>query len=156
MKRKISAGIILLIFTITLCGCGTEKIMMDQLAEDGNYHYSNRDLGFAIVFPPEFEYYQTQRISELDHIDIEFYIPTTDKKYSQVVPGYASPITIRIYTAEAWARADPDNEDFLYHKIGEKKDKVYSARYWDWVPADWVGTWSEEMRKGIITSFEII
>ena len=156
MKRKISASIILLIFTITLCGCGAEKIIMDQPAEDGNYHYTNRDLGFSIVFPPEFEYYQTQRISELDYIDIEYYIPTTDKKYPQVVPGYASPITIRIYTAEAWDRADPDNEDFLYDKIGERKDRVYSVRYWDWVPTDWVGVWTEEMRRNIIKSFEII
>lgn len=156
MTTKKIAWVITLFVIITLCGCGTEKIIMDQPAKDGNYHYSNRDLGFAIVFPPEFEYYQTQRISELDYIDIEFYVPTTDKKYPQLVPGYAQPVTIRIYTAEAWAAADPDNEDFLYDKIGEEKDKVYSVRYWDWVPADWVGVWSEDMKRNIINSFEII
>jgi len=155
--RRISLWLILL-FVLFLAGCGKEP-NMDQLAEDGNFHYRNKDLGFNLVLPPEFLYYQTQRKETADYIDLEFFVPTADRNYYQDVPGYGKPAVIRIFNKDSWEQASRGG---IYQKLGEKKswwpgrkDKVYAIKFWDEVPLDWQGKWSEEIKQGIIEGFKV-
>ena len=128
---------------------------MDQLGEDGQYRYQNRDLGFSISLPPEFEYYQVQRKQTAEFIDIEFFVPTSDLSYPQDVPGYAKPIVVRIFTAKAWQEMGSDEDKIIYQKVKEKGKKIYTIRFWDKIPTDWNNKWSEEMKNTIKSSFKI-
>jgi len=149
---------ILLFFILLLAGCGRE-LAMDQLAEDGNFHYRNKNLGFSLVLPPEFLYYQTQRKETADYIDLEFFVPIADTNYHQEVPGYAKPIVIRIFSENSWEQMGGEG---IYQKLGEKKswwpgkkDKVYTIKFWGEAPLDWQGKWSEEMKQRIIDGFGV-
>ncbi|MFA4834085.1 MAG: hypothetical protein WC619_04560 [Patescibacteria group bacterium] len=162
---KISNGVkktilfsLIFIFGLLLSGCGQEPIM-DQPAEDGNFYYRNKDMGFSLVLPPEFLYYQTQRKETADYIDLEFFVPTNDTGYPQEVPSYAKPVVIRIFNEDSWEKASGEG---IYQKIGEnkswwpgKKGKVYTIKFWGEAPLDWQGKWSEEMKQKIIDGFEV-
>lgn len=153
--RKLFLSPIILIIALSLTGCGFSKgPAMNQLSDDNNYHYQNKDLGFAIALPAEFEYYQTQRKETEDFIDIEFFTPTSDTDYIQEVPGYAKPIVVRIFQDEVWQGVS-DGDEALYQKLGDKGKRVYTIRFWQELPTDWQGKWSEEMKKGIVDGFEI-
>ena len=154
MKKRIFYFIILL-FLLFPIGC--KKQLMDQLAEDGNYHYQNKDLGFSVILPPEFIYYQTQRTQSVDYVDLEFFIPTNDTGYPQKVPSYAKPLIVRIFIDSDWQkvlagqlRADE------YEWLGEKNKHIYTIRFWDKVPDDWTERWSNETRQFIISNFKIL
>ncbi len=126
---------------------------MDELAKDGNYHYQNKDLGFSLVLPPEFIYYQTQRKNTDDFTDIEIFVPTNDTSYPQEVPSYAKPIAIRIFSNDYWNNSN-EEERGLYQKVGAKGNFVYTIRFWDYPPTDWTDKWSEEMKNKIAENFE--
>ncbi len=155
MKRIIFFCVILFC-AIALTGCGKNDQDMKQLTEDNSYHYRNGGLGFEMILPAEFEYYQTQRKETPDFIDIEIFVPTSDVDYQQEVPGYGKPIVVRIFESSVWQSMSDGNEDkIIYKKLGEEKDKVYTIKFWDQVPKDWQGKWSEEMRDGIVDGFMV-
>jgi len=126
---------------------------MDLSREDGTYLYQNKDLGFNLVLPPEFEYYQTQRKETDDFIDLEIFVPTADTSYSMEVSGYAKPIIIRIFTRDYW-ESTAGNES-LYQTLGEKGKRIYTIDFWADIPADWQTKWSEDMKQGIVDNFKI-
>lgn len=158
MIKKKFILLFLLFFALLLAGCGRE-LNMDQPAEDGNFHYRNKDLGFNLVLPPEFLYYQTQRKETADYIDLEFFVPTADTNYYQDALGYGKPAVVRIFNKNSWEQTGGNG---IYQKLGEKKswwpgeeDKIYTIKFWGEAPVDWQGKWSEEMKQGIIEGFRV-
>ena len=76
---------------------------MDELGRDNLYHYRNEELGFSLDLPPEFIYYQVERFNAADYTEIRFFVPTSDPNYVyEVVPSYAKPIVIRVYSEAAF------------------------------------------------------
>ncbi len=156
--KKVKYFLVLFLLSVILSACGqkSEVLIMDKPAEDGKYHYTNKDLTFSITLPEEFIYYQTQRIEEDNYSDIEFFVPTGDEKYKQDVPGYAKAIVLRVYSDENWeenVESDPYSD--FFEVLGEKKGKVYVLRFWHIVPSDWQDRWSEEKQNEIKKSFVI-
>jgi hypothetical protein len=144
----------LILTSLVLSGC--QKVNMDELAEDNLYHYKNKDFKFSIDLPPEFIYYQTQRITRSDYTDVEFYVPTNDTGYSTKVSGYALAVTVRIFSANKWQETISGQLDGgSYEWLSENKDRVYTIKFWNPAPADWQERWSEEMRQGIKNSFRL-
>jgi len=155
-KFKIFFFVFLLSIVLSACGQKSEVLIMDKPADDGKYHYSNKDLSFSLTLPEDFIYYQTQRKQTVEYSDIEFFVPTGDKKYNQEVPGYAKPIVLRVYSDENWEeniKNDPYSD--FFEVLGDKKDKVYVIRFWQDIPSDWQGKWSEDMKNKIKESFKI-
>ena len=152
--KKVVFFCVILFCAAALSGCGSKDNDMNRLTEDNSYHYRNKGLGFEMILPEEFEYYQTQRKENSDFIDIEIFVPTSDVDYPREVPGYGKPIVVRIFESSVWHAMSEDNEDkIIYKKLGEKKDKVYTIKFWDQIPKDWIDKWSEEMRDGIVDNF---
>lgn len=155
-KLKIFFLVLFLSIVLSACGQKDDVLVMDRPAEDGKYHYSNKDLEFSLTLPEEFIYYQTQRKLTKEYTDIEFFVPTGDKKYNQEVPGYAKPIVLRVYSDENWEenmKNDPYSD--FFEVLDNKKDKVYVVRFWQSIPLDWQEKWSEEMKNKIKESFKI-
>ncbi|MFH1522770.1 MAG: hypothetical protein ABIE43_03040 [Patescibacteria group bacterium] len=150
--KKIIFILAIISFLILFSGCTGNDQYMDLPAEDGNFYYSNKDLGFNLVLPPEFNYYQTQRKLTNNYIDLEFFVPTSDKDYLQEVQGYAKPIVVRVFEKDKWEEM---KDSGIYQFIGGNKSNVYSIRFWEETPVDWSEKWSEEMKKNIIDNFEI-
>ncbi len=151
---------LILLFTIIILltsGCfnKNEEVYMDKPAEDGKYHYQNKDLGFSVVLPPEFIYYQTQRKETEDYTDIEFFVPTTTE-YRHEVPGYGKPMVVRIFKKQAWEEVDEDDKTSLYNEIGEKDGKIYTIKFWELAPEDWDEKWTFDMKNEIVDSFKIL
>jgi hypothetical protein len=145
-----------MISVLFFTGCKKNQPIMDQPAEDGKYHYRNIDLEFSLVLSPQFEYYQTQRKEADNYIDIEFFVPTNDLTYPQEVASYAKPIVVRVFEEKAWEKnANKDMNMIIYKKVGEKKDKVYTIRFWENLPTDWVDRWDDEIQKSILDSFKL-
>lgn len=157
MNMKIRYLLIFIIFILFISGCGKKKEpIMDQPAEDGNYHYRNIDLGFNLTLPPEFIYYQTQREQTDDFIDIEFFVPVADKMYHEEVPGYAKPITVRVFRKEYWDSLSSDStEQVIYKKLDKKDKKIYTIKFWENIPPEWRDKWNEEMKDWIINNFSL-
>ena len=147
-KLVLLTFVLLLASSFLISGCG-KKQLMDQPAKDGKYHYQNDDLGFSLILPEEFIYYQTQRKQNNDFADIEFFVPSSDKEQGREVPGYAKPIVVRIY------QADKYQEEGIFRKIGEKNSQIYALEFWQNTPLDWQEKWSENMENFIISNFEI-
>lgn len=146
------------ICALLLSGCGPkDRPAMDQEAEDGKFHYQNKDLGFSIVLPGEFKYYQTQRIEDEGFKDIEFFVPTSDLRFGNEVPGYAKPIVVRVFEKNAWENTSNEvGGRVIYEKKGEKKDSVYTIKFWENIPTNWENSWNNEMRTAIFESFTIL
>jgi hypothetical protein len=156
-KTRIILLTLLIASTLFLAGCGSKKTVdMNQLSEDKTYHYINKDLGFSINLPKEFQYYQTQRKNNADYTDLEFFIPTSDTGFAQEVPGYAKPVTIRIISKKVWEATDNKFDKTLVKEIGQKDDTVYAVIFWDTIPKDWQTKWSDDMQKQIINNFKIL
>lgn len=155
MKKFFLLAVI--IFPLILSGCGFfEKQDMAKLAKDDTYHYQNKDLGFSVNLPSQFQYYQVQRKQVPDFTDVEIFIPTNDTVYPQEVPSYAKPLVVRIYNRDFWNTIGDDrDEKKLYQKIGEKGDKIYTIRFWEKIPSDWGERWNDETRGKILKSFTI-
>lgn len=148
--------LLLIISPFAFSGCQKEPIM-DQPADDGRYHYRNPDLGFSVVLPEEFIYYQTQRKTTAFYNNIEFYVPTNDTNYAQEVPGYAKPLTVFIYTVPDWderIESRVDKDKFIIKGEGGD-DRAYALRFWDKTPNDWTERWNDDIKQSIIDNFEI-
>lgn len=155
-KRFLLAAIF--VFSLLLSGCGKkEVVVMDRPAEDGNYHYSNKELSFSVVLPPEFIYYQTQRKDTNNYKDIEFLVPTSDISYPQDVPSYATPIIVRVFKAEIWDEIQKNTgEKIEFKELKREDDKVYTIKFWRDVPKDWAEKWNQEMQDKIVNDFSLI
>ena len=141
---------------MTLVGCGFKETAMDELAADGYYHYKNQDLGFSLALPKEFIYYQTQRKRSGSVIDLEIFVPTSDRTYAQEVAGYAKPIIVRIYNNKDWQNLPADDAiKKSFSVISEKVDEIYAISFWQNIPSDWQSKWTEEMKQGIMKNFKI-
>ena len=148
--------IILIFLVLVFAGCSKKVDFMDKAADDGRFYYTNKDLNFTLVLPPEFIYYQTQRVETDDYIDIEFFVPTSDRAYPQEVQSYAKPIVIRVFTSDAWGNIASDSEiKSVYETLGEKGDRVYTVKFWKNIPADWGGKWTELMHENIKNNFKL-
>jgi len=155
--RRIFCLVVILIFSLSLTGCADKKLAMDELAANGTYHYQNKDLGFSLALPQEFQYYQTQRKQSGSAVDLEIFVPTSDRAYSQQITGYAKPITVRIYNNKDWQKLpETDENKKMFSVINEQIDKVYVLKFWQDIPNDWKDKWTEEMKQEIIKSFKII
>jgi len=147
--------LISLIAVLLFSGC-IKQPNMDELADDGRYHYRNNELGFSVVFPQEFIYYQTQRKNYREYVIMEYFVPTNDVDLSTDVPGYAKPVEIRIFTSENWDEIlEGEISGTEYIKLGEKKERTYTIKFWERIPVDWTERWNNELKQGIIDSFEI-
>lgn len=148
MKKKYLFFVFFVV--LLLAGCG-KKVPMDQPSADGNFYYNNKDLGFNLVLPPDFLYYQTQRKDGGNFIDIEFFVPTSDTSYPQEIQSYAKPIVVRVFNnKDLW---DENGDKNGFQKF-EKGNKIYAIKFWEKTPTDWKDKWSEEMREGIINNFK--
>jgi len=140
---------------IFITGCGQKQANMNEPAADGQFHYENRDLGFGLVLPEDFIYYQTQRTSNSGYTDLEFFVPTRDTDYEQSVPGYAKPIVVRIFDNESeWKKQENQTTDTNFKRVGEKNGKVYTLIFWETIPADWRQTWDENYKQELINNFK--
>ncbi|MCU0679644.1 MAG: hypothetical protein MUC28_04345 [Planctomycetes bacterium] len=149
-KLIFSAAIIMAL----LSGCGAQTPSMDQPAADGSYYYQNPDLGFALTLPPDFEYYQAQRTARANHTELALFVPTGDTSYPQDIPGYAQPVTVRIFPRTEWEKTASE-EDYKDSNrfVRENKGRVYVLVFWDERPADWQVKWSDDMKQKISDSF---
>ena len=154
MKHMKKTSIILFFLIFILTGCFLNKQPVDRSVKDGDYYYSNKDLGFSLILPPEFMYYQTQRKETENYIDLEIFVPTIDKTIVHEVPDYAKPITIRIFNKDYWQTVDEAADTFI--KIGENGNRVYTLIFWSEVPNDWLGKWNEEVINKIKNNFKIL
>ncbi len=160
MKKKIVLLIVFVflcssVFVLTGRGNKKQEIDMNQPAEDGKYHYQNKGLGFSIVLPAEFIYYQTQRKEADEYKDIEFFVPTTTK-FKHEVPGYAKPIVVRVFGKPPGEEVDEHDKNTIYNEIGVKNGKVYIVKFWDLPPNDWKEKWTDNMKNELIESFKIL
>lgn len=146
--------VILLFFSLFLSGCGRDK--EQNTTESPNLKYENRDLGFSLDLPSEFEYFQTQRKVVGEYTDLEIFVPTSDRGYAQEIQSYAKPVVIRIMDKNEWDENVKSLEENLYQNIGGKKDIVYTIRFWTEIPSDWISKWNDGMKQNIIENFKII
>ena len=157
-RKKAGGAVIfslLLIAVVVLSGCGKKEktVLMNELAEDNLYHYSNPDLGFSIDLPKEFEYYQTQSKTEPSYRALQILVSTGDANYSQIeVSGYAKPIEVRMYDKGVWENTPDKN---LLKEVKDNGDKVFAIKFWDKFPMDWNSKWTPEMEKQISDSFKL-
>lgn len=150
---------LVLVLTVVLIASGcakSKKEMMDEVSEKGYFHYTANDLGFGLYLPREFMYYQAQRKENDNFIDVEFFVPTTDKSASDPnFQDYAKPVTVRIFKQKYWNDSMNGDEKKDYTKLGEKNKKVYTMLFWEKPSSDWSARWTEEMKKGIVEKFEL-
>jgi hypothetical protein len=159
MKKKIAWLSVFLFLTLFLTtGCGQKEVPMDVLAADGNYHYNNKDLSFSLALPPAFIYYQVQRVDKPDYIDIEFFVPTSDRAYSE----YAQPLKVRAIKMDSWKKLQANQGSSTVNNLVDKNDTiaaksgdyVYFLRFWNEYPSDWQQKWSDSMEQVIISGFK--
>ena len=158
MKNKLALSCLFLFLVLAISGCGKKEPDMNVLSADGSFHYQNKDLKFSLALPADFNYYQVQRKDTPDYIDIEFFVPTTDKGYEQELSDYAKPVKVRIYkNKDAWSEvAKAQGDEPIFIKVGETKEYVYTLNFWKTRPIDWQPKWSDEMKKKIEDGFKIL
>ena len=148
--------LIISFFAIILLSACSKQPDMDELADDNKYHYRNSELGFSVVFPKEFVYYQTQRKNHRDYVIMEYFVPTSDVDYPMEIRSYAKPVEIRIFTSENWDEILEEEIDGTeYQVLGKKDEQIYTIKFWDRIPDDWTERWNNDLKQGIIDSFEI-
>jgi hypothetical protein len=127
-----------------------------EAAVNGGYLYENKDLGFSLYLPREFEYFQTQRADSGGLIKLEIFVPTSDREYPQEVPGYAKPVQVLIGTEDeimGLRKSDIEGDKILI--AGGSKEKTYAIKFWANQPAEWKAKWSDGMRDEIVTNLKI-
>lgn len=151
MRKKKLFIVFSLFLTLVLSGCfrRVEVNMNEPAPETGGYHYKNNDLGFELALPAEFIYYQTQRKTTDDFVDVEFFVPTGDQNYFSEVFGYANPVTIRAFNN--YGNQLENQTEFK--KLGEKGKKVYAIKFWEKIPSDWRGKWNDDLKNKVIEGF---
>ncbi|PIR12855.1 hypothetical protein COV49_04040 [Candidatus Falkowbacteria bacterium CG11_big_fil_rev_8_21_14_0_20_39_10] len=127
--------------------------MNEPAPETGEYQYKNADLGFELALPAEFIYYQTQRKTTDNFVDIEFFVPTGDENYYSEVFGYTNPVTIRIFDKDYYE--NQSDMKSVYKELTEKNKKVYTIRFWENIPSDWRDKWNDELKQKVIDGFMI-
>ncbi len=118
--------------------------------------YSNSDLGFSMLLPESFEYFQTQRINADYYIDIEIFVPTTDRIYVQEVSGYGKAMVVRSYERSFWDGLDQNSEEragFLYQ--GLVSNRAIAVKFWSSIPVDWENKWNTEAQDFILKNFKL-
>jgi len=156
-KKLLFSFLILTLFFGFGCSrkISNDNYLMDELAPDNKYHYSNKDLGFAISFPEQFIYYQLQRKNLDNSVVMEYFVPTNDLEYPQEVPGYGKFLSIFIYSKDVYEEMS-EEEKSDYENFGKKDDKVYLGLFWSRSPSDWQDRWSSSVREEIQSSFKIL
>lgn len=142
------------IIAVLVSGCSFRKTNMDVPTSTGEYKYNNEGLGFSMVLPSEFQYFQTQRKDKEDYVDIEIFVPTSDREYPQEVEGYGKPVVIRVMDNEAWEKTNQSPENTGFQKLGAKRSKTYGIKFWDNIPDDWLGKWNDDLKKKVIENFK--
>jgi len=133
-----------------------DKNFMDKPAQDGQYHYLNKDLGFNLTLSEEFIYYQTQRKKINQATLVEFFVPTSDRDYPQEIQSYAKPVTIAIFDNKYWdSLGENQDEKIFYKEIKRNKHKVYTIKFWDSVPEDWKEKWDKDLEEEIKNNFSL-
>jgi hypothetical protein len=162
-KKKIAfLGVFLFLVMFLTTGCGQKEILMDVPAADGNYHYTNKDLGFSLILPAAFKYYQVQRVDKPDYIDIEYFVPTSDNDYFQPVPGYAMPVIVRVIKMPSWQKLQANQGTSTISNLvipgdtvaAKSGDYVYVLKFWTNYPKDWQKQWNDSLRQIIISGFK--
>lgn len=152
MTKKTTV-VVIVIATVLLSGAAVfiylDRANRTDQPTDGGYLYQNRELGFSLILPQVFQYWQVQRKNSDSSIDIEFFVPSSDFTISQEVPGYAKLAVVRIYRD---SRPAPEEE---FEKLGSDKDRLYAIRFWQSPPGDWAERWKNELKDEIIRSFKI-
>lgn len=159
MKKaiKIFASLFFVVFVISGCGGRDQRpVNMDELSKDNKYHYSNQMLGFSVELPDTFEYYQTQRTEGDNFTELEIFVPTNDTSKHEEVPGYANPVTIRVYSRDAWSGAKDSVREEGYAEVGRSDDDVYAIKFWQEAPSDWEDRWSTDAANDIKDSLELL
>jgi hypothetical protein len=151
--RKISLILLIIISPIILGSCA-KKVGTDTNKTPAVYHYENKDLGFQIDLPAQFEYFQTQRIKGDGFVDLEIFVPTSDTAYPQEVKGYAKPIVIRVYEKSVWDKQGSNDRKDGFNKIGQS-DRVYAVKFWQTTPKDWLNIWNENYKDNLINLIKI-
>lgn len=155
--KKISFVVLAVLMAVSLSACHWTKVEpMDELNNENEYHYQNKDLGFEVYLPQDFIYYQTQRNNGDDFSDLTIYVPTADTSLLTELQSYAKPVVVRIFDKNNWYDSLNDEERSNYVKVGEKKDKVYTLLFWNKVPSDWTIKWTDQMRDDIMESFKVL
>lgn len=150
--KKALLTILIMFLGIVLAGCGDSDVPMDEQAEDGNYHYENQYLDFAITLPSEFEYYQTQRKKGDNYVDVEFFVPTSDTQHASDVDGYAKPLVVRVFDEEVW---EEEVGSGTYEQVDSQDGRVYTIKFWNNIPTDWRNKWSDNIKQNIMNSFQL-
>ncbi|MCD4694274.1 hypothetical protein K8R62_02865 [bacterium] len=136
----------LLLLSLTSCSFGKSDF------EKNGLKYKNEPLNFEIILPQNFEKRITQRKDGEGYVDIEFFVPTSDRSQELEVKSYAKPIFIRIFR-------DTKESDFTekidFEILGSKNNNLYAIKFWDYTPKDWQNRWSDKIEKDIINSFKI-
>lgn len=152
--KKLFCLIALGALTLSACGAEKEAPLMDEIGSDGNYHYENQGLGFGLVLPPDFIYFQTQRKTIGDTILLEIFVPTKDQDYPQEIQSYGKPVTVALFTQEYWdGLLEDEDEKMFYTEIARQNGQVYGLRPWSRVPSDWKQIWNEQYWEKIKDGF---
>jgi hypothetical protein len=149
-KKQFFSVLLVLFLPVILSGCFNKKEVPIGQDDNGSYVYTAKDLGFGLTLPKEFQYFQTQRQNKGDYTDLQIFVPTSDRDFPQLVPGYAEAITIRVVTNK---QHQPESG---FELIGSAEDRSHYILFWSNVPKDWQDKWTPAMKKQIIDSFKKI
>ncbi len=119
----------------------------------GGYFYENKGLGFSVDLPASFKYFQTQRQKGEDYVEIEFFVPTADRYYHQLVPGYAQPFVVRVINKKDWPSYQ--KQEIAWEMVGQKGDRAYIVSFWQKVPSDWQAKWNSASAAKIKKAIKI-
>ncbi len=132
------------------------KLSLENSKPFQGLEYKNEDMGFLLILPQEFKYFQTQRKDGADFSDLEIFVPTSDREYPQEVPGYAKPVVVRVQAEEAFEKTGgKDENDNMLKVVGSKSGRTYAVKFWNKTPADWQGAWNELMKDDILQGFSL-
>jgi hypothetical protein len=156
MKKLFLISSLLFLLCIVVSGCGKKVVMMDELNQKGFYPYTNSELGFDLSLPKDFQYFQTQRINSDNFKDLEIFVPTADRNYTEEVPAsYAKPVIVRVMDKKYYDSLENSADKQTLIKVGEKGNKIYVIKFWDTVPTDWKDKWNEDLKKIVISNFKL-
>lgn len=149
---------ILIIFTflfliLVTTGCG-QKPMMDEVNKKGFFPYHNVFFNFDLPLPEEFRGYQTQRVEINNYMAVDFFVPIVDSSFIQEVPGYAEPMSIRVYDKKDYTSLSETDKTGLV-KAGENGKKVFVMKFWEKIPLDWKDKWTGEMKQQLVKNFKL-
>jgi hypothetical protein len=158
-NKKLLILFFLVLPVFILAGCTNRSGQpenMDELSDNNEYHYRNEMLGFSLILPSTFEYYQTQRTDEDNYTELEIFVPTNDTTLPTEVPSYANPITVRVYGEAVWENVSRAEISRGFQEAARQDGEVFVLRFWPEVPSDWEDRWSEEVESKMKEGLEIL